>query len=262
MEGRQGELWRRLGEVNDPELDDSVVSMGFVEAAEIDADGAVHVAFRLPTYWCSPNFAFLMLDDLRTALSGLSWKPRYTIALLDHLMGEEINAALAAGRSFEEIVGQLAPDANIRELRAIFAMKAFKRRQEAVVLALRERGWDDDAILSMGLSALARLDEGHWAVAPLIRRYASAFAERFPLSAADDPAFLTWEGAAIRREDLPRYMGELRSVRINMEFNGALCRGLKQSRYQGIGRMEEGPSLADFMIGGAARIAARSEQKQ
>ncbi|TIX10646.1 MAG: iron-sulfur cluster assembly protein, partial [Mesorhizobium sp.] len=69
---REEEVWRRLGEVNDPELDEAITEMGFVERAEITSDGTVEVDFRLPTYWCSPNFAFLMLDGVRKALDRLS----------------------------------------------------------------------------------------------------------------------------------------------------------------------------------------------
>ncbi|TKD39865.1 MAG: iron-sulfur cluster assembly protein, partial [Mesorhizobium sp.] len=62
---REKELWRRLGEVNDPELDEPITEMGFVEHVAVADDGGVQVDFRLPTYWCSPNFAFLMLDGVR-----------------------------------------------------------------------------------------------------------------------------------------------------------------------------------------------------
>jgi len=48
--GRQNELWRRLGEVNDPELDEPITEMGFVERGEVKGDGSVEIDFRLPTY--------------------------------------------------------------------------------------------------------------------------------------------------------------------------------------------------------------------
>ena len=56
----------------DPELDEPVTDMGFVEAVSVTgrAAGAVQVSFRLPTYWCSPNFAFLMADDIKRAGRG------------------------------------------------------------------------------------------------------------------------------------------------------------------------------------------------
>ena len=67
---REKELWRCLGEVNDPELDEPITEMGFVERAVMTGDGSVEIDFRLPTYWCSPNFAFLMLDGVRKALDA------------------------------------------------------------------------------------------------------------------------------------------------------------------------------------------------
>lgn len=254
-ESRQRELWRRLDTVMDPELDESVVAMGFVESATIATDGSVAVEFRLPTYWCSPNFAFLMLEDLREALAGLSWAPRSRITLRDHLMGEEINAALAAGQSFDEIVGRLAPDADIRGLRRIFTMKAFKRRQEAVLLAARAAGMTDTEILRLTRAGLAALDGP-------VARYRAALAARFPDDDACAPAFVTWEGASLQAEDLSRYMASLRSVRINMEFSGALCRGLKESRYHEAVRGAEGePTLADFISGRAEPGEVREQRR-
>ncbi len=228
----------------------SVVSMGFVERAEVAEDGSVEVAFRLPTYWCSPNFAFLMLDDMRAGLERLSWRPAYRITLLDHILDAEINAGLAAGKSFGEIVDRLAPDADIVGLRAIFAMKAFKRRQEAVLLGLRAQGLGDAAILALSDTALANRAPAGPDLADAIRRYREAWAQRFPRSGGMTAAFITWEGEAVTAGALPAYLAELRAVRINMEFNGALCRGLKESRYREAGADAEGPSLMDFMRGG------------
>src|SRR5690606_9064837 len=53
------EVWARLDRVTDPELDDPITDMGFVEAVSVTG-AEVSITFRLPTYWCSPNFAFLM----------------------------------------------------------------------------------------------------------------------------------------------------------------------------------------------------------
>lgn len=257
-DSRQGELWRRLQAVTDPELDESVVAMGFVERAEIMADGSVEVEFRLPTYWCSPNFAFLMLDDIRLCLEGLPWQPHYRIRLLDHVLDAEINAGLAAGKRFGDIVDRLAPDADIVGLRALFSMKAFKRRQEAVVLGLRAIGLGEDAILSLTDSALAALATDQADLAEPAQRYRTAWQQRFPQDDGSSLAFRTWEGAAITTAVFPAYMAELRSVRINMEFNGALCRGLKQSRYQEALFGADGPTLVDF-IRGTGVTARRSE---
>jgi len=53
------EVRRRLEEVLDPELDESIVALGFVKAIDLK-DGALTVTLKLPTFWCAPNFAFIM----------------------------------------------------------------------------------------------------------------------------------------------------------------------------------------------------------
>ena len=70
---RESEVWRQLGTVNDPELDESVTELRFVTAVAVSPAGAVDVTFRLPTYWCAANFAFLMAEDMRQAVASLPW---------------------------------------------------------------------------------------------------------------------------------------------------------------------------------------------
>ena len=54
-----GVVLRALEGVRDLELDQSLVELGFVAGVEVDEEHAV-VRLRLPTYFCAPNFAFLM----------------------------------------------------------------------------------------------------------------------------------------------------------------------------------------------------------
>jgi len=242
------ELWRGLEQVNDPELDEPVITMGFVERAVIKFDGTVDVDFRLPTYWCSPNFAFLMLDGVRQALDSLSWSPAYRVTLHDHMFAEEVNRGIAEGKTFGEIFGELAGDQDLESLRAIFRAKAFKRRQEAVLLALRQQGLTDDEVLGMDLSEFdaARFDDDE--AARQKPRYREALLGRWPDRRSNDAAFVTWEGDRIAVDALGAYLADLRSVRINMEFNGALCRGLKHTRYKEMDVIDGEPTLVDFIL--------------
>ena len=59
-----------LRQVNDPELDESIVELGFVDHVDV-RDDAVEVVLRLPTFMCAPNFAFLMAADARAAALGV-----------------------------------------------------------------------------------------------------------------------------------------------------------------------------------------------
>ncbi|AZO51545.1 MAG: DUF59 domain-containing protein [Mesorhizobium sp.] len=252
---REEEVWRRLGEVNDPELDEAITEMGFVERAEITSDGTVEVDFRLPTYWCSPNFAFLMLDGVRKALDRLSWSPAYRVKLHDHMFAEEVNRGIEAGRTFGDIFAELAGDQDIDALRETFSMKAFKRRQEAVLRGLREHGLTDREILGMDLAAYDAASFEPGEAAAQKPRYRAALLQRFADRCPGDPVFVTWEGRQIPPVALSAHLAELRGVRVNMEFNGALCRGLKQTRYKELSVVDGEPTLVDFIMD---RVPARS----
>lgn len=252
---RIAEVWRVVATVNDPELDEPVTEMGFVEQVEVADDGSVMLDFRLPTYWCSPNFAFLMLDGLREALEQLSWRPPFRITLHDHLFAEEVNKGVEQGRRFAEIFDELSPNEDLAELREKFLKKAFQKRQEAALLGLREAGWASDDILALDCGALDRAKVGPDLTIRLAR-YLDAMRARFPLAQDGEIAFPTWEGEPLRVADLPDYLAKLRAVRINMEFNGALCRGLKQARYLEKTSGDGGPTLTDF-IAGESRCAGR-----
>ena len=56
-----------LSTVLDPELDEPITDLGFVRSVRIQ-DGNVTVHLRLPTSFCSPNFAYLMASDALDAL--------------------------------------------------------------------------------------------------------------------------------------------------------------------------------------------------
>jgi metal-sulfur cluster biosynthetic enzyme len=245
--------------VNDPELDEPVTEMGFIERAEIADDGNVEVDFRLPTYWCSPNFAFLMLEDVKAALEALSWAPAYRITLHDHMFAEEVNKGLAEGRSFAEIFDALAEKIDLASLRQKFRQKAFKRRQEAVILDLRAMGLSDGEIVSMTLAGLDALPAWDRDPARRKRRYREALVLRWPDLPSHARVIVDWNGAAVPVEALPAHLADLRSVRINMEFNGALCRGLKETRYKQMEVIDGEPTLVDFILG---RVPAAADKSQ
>ncbi|MDK4742938.1 iron-sulfur cluster assembly protein [Rhizobium sp. CNPSo 3464] len=259
LESRQRELWRRLEGVNDPELDEPVTDMGFIERAEIAADGRVEVGFRLPTYWCSPNFAFLMLDDVRTALDALSWSPEYGLTLHDHMFAEEVNKGILEGKSFAEIFGSLAEKTDLEDLREKFRLKAFKRRQEAIILDLRSSGMADSEIAGITLSIFDTLGFGSEDVLKRRLRYRHALFLRWPALHPRDPVILSYDGGRVTTETLPVHLADLRSVRINMEFNGALCRGLKHTRYKEVEIVDGEPTLVDFILNRVPAPAVRAD---
>ena len=55
---------------------------------------------RLPTFFCAPNFSWLMVADAHDAVSAVPGVTRADIALDDHFVAEEINGGVAARAGF------------------------------------------------------------------------------------------------------------------------------------------------------------------
>jgi metal-sulfur cluster biosynthetic enzyme len=224
---RLDQVWAALDLVNDPELDEPITDMGFVEKVAVDGEGGVSVAFRLPTYWCSPNFAFLMAQDIKTGVDALPWVNQSDVQLLDHMAAEEMNAVVNAGGFFSDVFNGLTKGEDLKALREKFDVKAFQRRQEVVIKALKSLGLSVADIVALPLGTLKAADLGEAERAKA--RYLELAQAKGILG---DLALTTYQRAPLTEVGFADYMGLLRSVRINMEFSGSLCRGLKTSRYQ------------------------------
>ena len=85
-----------LGTVLDPEIDEPITDLDFVESCTVSDDGLVAVRLRLPTFFCAPNFSFLMVADAYDAVSAVEGVTRAEVALVDHHAAAEINGGVAA----------------------------------------------------------------------------------------------------------------------------------------------------------------------
>ncbi len=112
------EVRAALGTVVDPELDEPVTDLGFVRSVAVDG-GAVEVHLRLPTSFCAPNFAWLMVSDAHDAVSAVPGVQRVVVELDDHSDSDLINAGLAAGLGYRGTFGHEAEE-SLDELRATF----------------------------------------------------------------------------------------------------------------------------------------------
>ena len=222
------QVWHQLATVVDPELDESVTDMNFISKVDVDAYDCVHVGFRLPTYWCAANFAFLMADDMRTAIRALPWVKATKIVLGEHMYADKINHGVAHGLSFEDTFGEEA-SGNLDEVRRTFLVKAFQRRQEALINHLRASGCTAEQITALTIGGLHALDldtEG--------RNLAERYLERRGVISSFAPgslAFVSIDANPLPHGEFAAYMAGLRRVRANAEFNGALCRGLLDVRF-------------------------------
>jgi metal-sulfur cluster biosynthetic enzyme len=222
------EVWRQLATVVDPELDESVTDMKFISRVDVDASDCVHIDFRLPTYWCAANFAFLMADDMRTAVRSLPWVKDTKIVLGEHMYADKINHGVEHGLSFQDSFGDEA-DGSLDDVRRTFLVKAFQRRQEVLINHVIALGTAPEDICAMTIAELQQLSldaEGQKLVSRYMER--RGVIEAFTDGSA---AFISAEGQRLEAGTLGKYLGGLRRVRANAEFNGAMCRGLLEARF-------------------------------
>jgi metal-sulfur cluster biosynthetic enzyme len=209
------DVLRSLEGVRDPELDESLVGLGFVAGVEVDGE-TVMVRLRLPTYFCAPNFAFLMVADARAAVEALPGVERAHIELEDHFTADEINAAVSRDAGFVDAFPDHASD-ELDELRILFQRKALMARQGRLC-----------AGLPAGVIAAMKLGELEGADADRCRE----LRQELGIDASPDaPAFVTGDGAPITIADVPRFLRLARLISTSLEGNAGLCRGLLKTRY-------------------------------
>ena len=221
------EVYRQLAEVYDPELDQPLTELGFIGDVRI-AGEKVTVRFRLPTYWCAANFAYMMASDIRERVSELAWVKRVDVMLQDHFHDEEINEGIKHGKTFQTAF----PDATdgLDELRETFRVKAFQARQERVLRWLIRKGIQEEAILRMRVGELEQLLKKRQ-VAKLVKRYLNIRQERGLPDDIGAEAFSHHDGTPIDPGGLQLLLNKASSTRLSMEFNTAFCSGLLKTRY-------------------------------
>ena len=211
-----------LGSVRDPELDTSIVELGFVTGCWLDDVGTAHVRLRLPTYFCAPNFAYLMVSDAHAAVVGVDGVEAVDIALEDHFAADEINVGVAARAGFVASFDGLA-EGELGELRRTFLRKAALAAQDRVVRPLVAAG-----LRPIELAALTMADLPPSADRDRLRTRR----EELGLPAGDDdPVLLQVDGAAVSDGDVPIHLRRARTVRVSMDANSDVCRRLLAERY-------------------------------
>lgn len=222
-----------LAAVRDPELDEPVTDLGFVSSCTVSTGGVAHVALRLPTYFCAPNFAFLMVADAYDAVSAVDGIRRAEIVLEDHFAAAEINGGVAARAGFAESFDGLAAG-ELDELRADFLRKAVLAGTDRVCRPLLAAGATEDDLARMSLGAAPPSPD---------RERLRARRRELGLPSSDDSPLLIdpATGRTVSAEALPLHLRRARLTRVSVESNAGICRGMLRERYgsRGVGELEE-----------------------
>jgi metal-sulfur cluster biosynthetic enzyme len=221
---RRGSVLRALDAVIDPELDEPITDLGFVHTVDVAADGDVTVHLRLPTSFCSPNFAYLMASDSKDVLTALDWTRHVTVELDDHHDSAIINAGLAADAGYRGTFRHEAED-SLDELRETFRRKAHTAAMERCLTAMlrSDRARTEDSIGSVRLGDLPDDD----ATASLLKRRASIGLSTAP----DQLVMIDHHGNGYPPDTVPMALRRARSTRISIDGNAHFCRGLLRTRY-------------------------------
>ena len=212
-----------LETVRDPELDEPVTSLGFVASCTVTPDGDAQVRLRLPTYFCAPNFAFLMVADAYDAVSGVPGVQSAEVILDDHFASDAINAGVAARAGF---VGSFDGEAvdELDELRAAFLRKAVLAGTDLVCRPLAAAGRTP--------AELAALTLGATPASPELDRLRQ---RRRDLGLpADDGSLLLIDpatGDRIPESRVPLHLRRARLTRTGIDANTSICSGMLKARY-------------------------------
>jgi metal-sulfur cluster biosynthetic enzyme len=229
-------ILKRLAQVLDPELDESILDLGFVRALRLRS-GDAEVELRLPTSWCAVNFAYLMAEDVRNALLSVEGIDRVTVSLGDHCAAPEIEAAVNDGRPFAEAFpGEAA--GSLEALRLTFLRKGFLGRQEQLLRKLRAAGCSMEAICLLRLGEASVADDDAMVIrrpgcapvlggsAAVLRRYMQRRAELGLDCGPAAPLIVDLEGRPLSVDQLQAHYEAIRTVRVALEANGSFCRAL------------------------------------
>ncbi len=237
-------VYAAIADVLDPELDESLVKLGFIDRVQVD-EADVTIVFKLPTFWCAPNFAYLMAADLRNQTLKLPGVRSVRVALLDHCADDEVTNGVNQGLSFAEAFpGEALEDAQLEALRRIFLRKGFLMRQDALLRQMLKAGLSEQAIATLRVRDLHRdvqsetvsLDvAGQTIQLTRVNQHAQHYLRRRAMlglpTQDDDLLIIDDEGKPLQAGGLREFLRRSRSIRVNIMFNTSLCKGLFHTRY-------------------------------
>jgi metal-sulfur cluster biosynthetic enzyme len=212
-----------LATVRDPELDEPITTLGFVASCTVSDDGQAQVRLRLPTFYCAPNFSYLMAADAYDAVTAVPGITAAEVILEDHFASAEINAGVAAQAGFVASFDGEAV-AELGDLRAQFLRKAVLAGTHQVCRPLVDAGATPSDLVNLTLGTTPpseHLDR--------LRKRRTELA--LP---ADDTSLLLIDpatGDPIPEASVPLHLRKARVTQASLDANTSICSGMLEARY-------------------------------
>jgi len=212
-----------LTTVRDPELDQPITTLGFVASCTVSGDGQAVVRLRLPTFYCAPNFSYLMAADAYDAVTGVPGVTAAEILLEDHFAAAEINAGVAAQAGFVASFDGEA-DGELDELRAQFIRKAVMAGTDQVCRPLVDHGATPADLANLTLGAVP--------ASPELDRLRQRRADLGLPAENESPLLLDpLTGNRIPESSVPLHLRKARVTQAGIEANTSMCTGMLKARY-------------------------------
>ncbi|MEF8977979.1 MAG: iron-sulfur cluster assembly protein [Haloarculaceae archaeon] len=229
----------RLDRVTDPELDESIVALDYIDDIAVE-NTKVTVEFTLPTAWCSPAFAWMMATDARDEIESLPGVNRAVVRLREHMHDEEITEGVNERLTF----GETFPDADggVADVRATLDEKARLARQYDAVEACLGAGLAPDQIAKLRLTDISIDDlvvvfvrEGTVGVSVSpdpVESYLEKARETGLVADERPELFRTPEGDPIPPDQFELVHRRCRLAGVNMGGQGSVCEALNDARHR------------------------------
>ena len=232
-------IFRRLEKVLDPELDEPILELGFVQSIEAES-GHLTIELHLPTYWCAPNFSYMMAEDTRRELLTVGGIHDVTVRLKDHFAAQAIETGVNGGKSFSQAFPDEASE-DLCQLSDLFFRKGYIRRQERLLQNLKNAGLSFEEIAGLRMGDLYFEDESYRircndgrvcdvGEAEVARQYFQRRSEMDLDCSPTAPLIIDLRGREVTAEQLEKYLIRARTVRVALQANGSFCAAVLAAR--------------------------------
>src|SRR3989454_1383744 len=128
-------ILRALSAVTDPELDEPITDLGFVKDLSVSEEGEVSLDLVTSTFWCSPNFVYLMLEEARDVVCRIPGITGVRVQLEGHHDSNRINGGINSRQSFSQCYASEA-HRELRGLNRIVSPRGLRSRLHSIAAAL------------------------------------------------------------------------------------------------------------------------------